>query len=294
MTDPNRQTTPGIHDELRIAYLTESHPITLLENLPNPVFPVKLTVRCPPTRDGDVSHPTYSQPEYPVDTSIPQAPYIPQSTVYFDNPASRPPSDRQVWDVQDFIEIFSDQLDSITDERGDDAIPTRVLSATFTEIPYHYVTTDQETGNPVAKPDLYEDEAEFTIIEFSPDGGVSATRIRDEIEGLAGESVSPTRLTRMVEVTAKPTRRGRGTQQNPGRARYYTTAWAEKTGDLSRTPAVYAVDGVSGETRPLSPVIQNLDEFVPQLARADDIVDAAKLTGENREKTTFVADDIIN
>lgn len=294
MSESDQQTTAGIHDELRIAYLTESHPITLLENLPNPVFPVKLTIRCPPTRDGDSNHPTYSQPEYPVDTAVPQAPYIPQHTVYFDNPASRPPADKQVWGTQEFIDTFSEQLDALTDQRTEDAVPTRVLSATFVEIPYTYLTTDQETGNPVAKPDLFEDEAEFTIVEFSPDGGVSATRIRDEIEGLAGESVSPTRLTRMVEATAKPTRRGRGTQQNPSRTRYYTESEAEKTGDLSRTPAIYAVDGVAGETRPLSPIVQSLGEFIPQLAQTDEIMDSAKLTGENREKTTFIAENIIN
>lgn len=281
-------------EELRIAYLTESNPIELVESLPKPVFPVKLTVRCPPTRAGDVSHPTYSEPDYPVTAALPKTPYIPQSTVYFDNPASRPPTGEQVWRPQAFLDTFAEQVAAIRDERAADAVPIRIQSATLVEIPYTYLTTDQETGQPVAKPALYEDEAEFTIVEFSPDGSVSATQIRDEIEGLAGESVSPTRLTRMVEATAKPTRRGRGTQQNPGRARYYTTSEAEKTGNLSRTPAVYAVDSTPGQTRPLSPVAQSLSEFTPQLVNDADIVDAGKLTGENREETTFVAEDIIN
>lgn len=284
----------GDAEELRIAYLTEADPIALLESLPNPVFPVKLTIECPPTREGDVSHPTYSKPDYPINTALPQTPYIPQSTVYFDNPASRPPSSEQVWRPQGFVDAFNEQIEAIRDERSDDAVPTRIISATLVEIPYTYLTTDQETGEPIAKPDLYEDEAELTIVEFSPDGSISATRIRDEMEGLAGESVSPTRLTRMVEAIAKPTRRGRRTQQNPGRARYYTTSEAEKSGELSRTPAVYAVDALGGETRPLSPVVQDLSKFAPQLVTEADIVDAGKLTGQSREKTTFVAEDIVN
>lgn len=285
-------STVGDTEELRIAYLTESDPIVLIESLPKPVFPVKLTVECPPTREGDVAHPTYSEPEYPINTALPQTPYIPQSTVYFDNPASRRLSE-QVWRPQDFVDTFTKQIEAIREKRSDDAVPTRIISATLVEIPYTYLTTDQETGQPIAKPDLYEDESEFTIVEFSPDGSISATQIRDDMEGLAGESVSPTRLTRMVEATAKPTRRGRETQQNPGQARYYTASEAEKSGDLSRTPSVYAVDGIPGETRPLSPVVQDLDKFTPQLVNEATTVDAGKLTGSSREDTTFIAEDII-
>lgn len=294
MSESPQDHSPGITDELQIAYLREVHPIPLLENLPAPVFPVKLTIECPPTRNSDSSHPEYSAPEYPVNTAIPQTPYIPRSTVYFDNPASRPPAGSQVWKPKEFISALSAQLNAITDDRRQTELPTRVLSATFVEIPYVYLTTDQQTGQPVAKPDLFNNEAEFSLIEFAPDGGVSAAHIQDEIDGLAGESVSPRRLRQLVVATAKPTRHEQGTQHRPSRTRYYTETEADNTGELSRTPAVYAVDDVAGETRPLSPIIKNLDNCLPQLAQADDIVASATLAGETREKKTFIAEEIIN
>jgi len=284
-------------DDIRIAHLTEYNPISLIEVLPKPVFPVKISVEFPYTRDSDTVDDSHSTPEYPVDVQIPTIPYIPETTVYFDNPASRPPLDKQVWTVDDFHRQFADQISYISNQRSDEVQP-RVTAVTLVEIPYLYLTTDSDTGATVAKPSLYEDEGEMVILEFSRDASISATNIKSELsEGLPGESRSPIRLTKLMEATAKPSRLADGTQQTPGRARYYTTGEAVNSGDLSRTPAVYAPeDELKAETRPLSPFIDQLDQFAPVFVREcePELIDRIKLTGENREKTTFHATDIIN
>ena len=268
----------------------------MVDALPKTVFPVKLTVEYPLTRDGDSIDSSHSTPEYPVDIRVPHTPYIPESTVYFDNPASRPPVKQQAWSQSTFLNQFDKQLSYVDSQRSDEVQP-RVTSLTVAEIPYAYLISDPETGNPVAHPGLYEDEGNMTIIQFARDASVRATDIRNELDdSLPGDSRSPIRLTKLIEVTAKTSRFGTGTQQNPGRARYYTRSEAENSGDLSRTPAVYAPESKPNpDTRPLSPFIDDLEQFAPVFAREceSNIFERVKLTGQNRETTTFHAVDII-
>jgi len=284
------------NNNIRIAYLAEYDPITLVESLPKTVFPIKMTVEYPLTNNTDSVDTTHTTPEYPVDIQVPHTPYIPETTIYFDNPASRPRAKQHPWTQSEFTQKFREQLSYIKNQRSDEVKP-RVTSITAVEIPYAYLTTDSETGNPAAKPELYEDEAEIAIVEFSRDASISATEIKSKLDdSLPGQSRSPIRLTKLIEATTKESRYGNITQQNPGRGRYYTAAEAEKSGELSRSPAVYAPDNeTSTQTRPLSPFIDELEQFIPVLIREcePDIMNRAKLTGQNEEKTTFHASDII-
>jgi hypothetical protein len=286
----------SLPNNVRIAYLTEYDPIKIIESLPKTVFPIKMAVEYPLTSETDSIDNTHSTPEYPVDIQVPHTPYIPETTIYFDNPASRPPANQKPWTRSEFLDKFKDQLSYISEQRFDEVQP-RVTSITTIEIPYAYLTTDTETGNPVAKPELYEDEAEIAITEFARDASIRATEIKSEInDSLPGQAQSPMRLTKLIEATAKKSRYTDGTQQNPGRARYYTTSEAEKSGELSRTPAVYAPDTkVNTDARPLSPYMDKLEQFIPVFLRTcePDIINRAKLTGQEREKTTFHANDII-
>lgn len=285
----------GVTDVLQVAYVTCYDPVQVVESLPKPVFPVKMEVRCPPTRTCDTPDETFSTPEYPANIMTPETPYIPSTTVYFDNPASRPPASSKTWRQDEFVEAFAEQVEMLESERDGGNTGVEMGSLTVVEIPQAYLTTDPETGSVVAKPGLYGDKAEMTLARFTRDGTIRATKIRSEVEeSIPDESRALTRLTRLVEATAKPTRYGKQTQADPGRARYYTEAESEKYNDPSLMPAVYEPNTISGDmTRPLSPFIDELGEFLPALVRRSELVTTAKLTGEERQETTFRAENII-
>jgi len=282
-------------DSKRIAYLTEYDPVAVVESLPKPVFPVKMTIRCPPTREGDTSDETYSTPEYPVDIVEPTTRYVPSTTVHFDNPASRPPSSAKVWQAGEFTTAFTEQIGVLNEERSEDDPVAQLTSLTVVEVPQAYLTTDVERGSIAVKPDLYEDEAEITLAQFIRNASISATEIKSEIEGsIPKRSRALTHLTEFIEAVAKPTRYGKQTRSEPGRARYYTEPEAEKYNDLSVTPAVYRSDFIGGDsTRPLSPFIDELDAFLPSLFRNSDLIRTAVLSGEEQQETTFRAESII-
>lgn len=282
--------------DTKVAFLTNHDPETVLDELPGIVFPVKMQLHYPLSRESDVTDGTYSTPEYPVDIHTPETPYIPETTVYFDNPAIRPPTGTKPWPVAEFVERVTEQV-SYVEGNGNNAETTlQLLSLTVAEIPQHYLTTDAETGAPAAKPDLYKQNGEITIAQFKRDASFSATDVRAELEdALPGETRTPTRLTKLVTATAKPARFGQGTTANAGQARYFTASEAEKNNDLSLTPAVYQPRKLGGEeARPLAPFIDELDSFLPGLTRQTDLVATARFAGQEREETTFHAEEVFH
>jgi hypothetical protein len=276
--------------------LTEQNPIEILKTLPHSVFPVECRFKIERARTGDVEHDEFRKPAYPVSLHESTGRYIPSTTVHFDNPAQRRPENAVGWRPEEFAQQLEELLSS---EPAATLTPEDIVLSRFTvvEVPPHLVTTDAETGSPAVKPELYTGENTMSIARFEKHNSLSAASVRNKLsDALPGESRTPARLTDLKEVTAKPARHGDVTTGQSGRARYYTEAEAERSGDLSRTPAHYQsryLDRSSEETRPLGPVMSNLEKFTPSLLQdADDLVTVVKFIGHEQERRSFVATEV--
>ena len=293
--EPDSQST-GESKTRRNAILTEQNPIEIIEALPPSTFPVACRFSIARSQNGDETDSEYRQPSCPVDLQHSTGVYVPETTIHFDNPARRPP-DREVgWRPQAFIEELTTLLDADVAE-GLTAEDITLSRFTLVEVPQHLVTTDAQTGDHVVKPDLYTGEEQMTIARFRKHNSLSATHVRNELaDALPGRSRTPARLTDLQVVTAKPARHGDYTTTSPGRTRYYTEAEAERTDTLERTPAHYQsryINRQADRTRPLSPAVSDLNEFVPTLLRqTDDLVRVVKFVGHEQEHRSFVATEV--
>lgn len=283
----------------RAALLTDHDPRSVLDRLPNTVFPMRLKLQLSRSRDADTTHETFRSPDYPVDLHEPQTPYIPETTVYFKNPARRPREGAALWQSNEFRDRLDDVLAHVTETTPltDDALS--LLELEVVEVPTPFVTTDSATGATIVTPDLYKKQAELRIARFEREGSLTATQVRDRLaEALPGESRTPTRLTRIEEVHAKPARQGRTTTGSAGRAKYYTETDAEQVDSLDLTPAIHQLRELSRDgdrTRPLTPVLSDLDAMLPELMRGcPDLVSTVKFVGEERNRTQFHATEVLN
>lgn len=285
--------------ETRAALLTDHNPLSVLDKLPSNVFPVRMKLGLPRPRGADTTDDTYKSPSYPVSVNQPSAPYIPEQTVHFDNPVERAPDKTTAWTPPEFREKLTEVLNHLEDDHPVVNTDTLTLQEIdIVEIPSHFLTTDSTTGDLVPKPDMYDRNGEMTMVRFAKEGSLSATNVRDSIkEALPGETRTPTRLTRIKEVQAKPFRHGRTTSVSGGRAQYYTETDAEKNNDLSLTPSVYQLDELNADgdqNRPLSMVLDSLEEFVPTLVNeTDGLVSKVKFVGQEREHTVFHATEVL-
>lgn len=276
--------------------LTEQNPIEILKELPKTVFPVECRFQISPENTRSSRDADFRTPEYPVSVRTSERVHIPETTVYFDNPAEIPPDGEVIWRPAEFIEQLEELLEA--DVAGqltaDNAILRRL---TVVEVAPHLVTTDSDTGALAVKSSTYDDEHEMTIAQFRKHNSLSAAHVRNELaDALPGESRTPARLTDVKVVTAKPARHGRKTTVSSGRSRYYTEAEAEKTGELERTPAHYQSEYLSDQSeqaRPLSLVMQSPESFIPVLHDDEtDIVDVVTFVGHEKQTSSFIATEV--
>lgn len=294
---PQRETNRdggGETKTRRNAILAEQNPLAIIDSLPPAVFPVTCRFGVPRGREQDHTDDTYQQPTHPVDLHHSTGVYVPETTVHFDNPARRPPDGEAAWRPDNFATRVAEILDDVDGLTEKDIVLSRF---TVVEVPQHLATTDSETGAPAVKPELYAGENEITIAQFRKHNSLSAAHVRHELsDALPGESRTPARLTDLWKVTAKPSRHGSHTTATSGRARFYTEAEAEKTGDLDRTPAHYQsryVNRESERTRPLGPTVSNLASFLPELLQnTDELVRVVKFIGHEQERQSFVATEV--
>ena len=277
--------------------LTEHAPATILEKLPEAVFPVRMKIALPHQRSEDSAHRTFAQPEYPVTVRTPETPYIPETTVYFDNPVERAPDGDKMWRPSDFADAMGEVRDNLDDTAGVDPDNLTLTELDVVEVPDRFLTTDGVTGDIVVKPRLYKKQAEMTVARFGKEGTLSASSVRERLEGaLPGESRTPVQLIELMEVQAKQQRHGAETQSTGGRAQYYTETDAEKAGDLSLTPAVYRLEATgqpNDNARPLRVAYSELSSFLPQLMRGgDEVVASVTFVGQTQERTVFQAEDV--
>jgi len=277
--------------------LDESDPRTVIERLPNTVFPVMIRFALQKSTSGDRTHESLRTPDYPVDVRIPQGAYIPQSTVYFDNPAERPPRNAAAWRPREFVDSLSELLDEIEDSPHVDPDRLQFTDLCVAEIAPRYTTSDPQTGDTVATPELYGDQGDITLGYFRREGSLSATEVRDSLDtAMPGETRSPPQLIQITEATAKPARSSRETQQPAGRHKYFTEDEAERVDNLDATPAVWMLDQVAAATeshRPLDPVLSEIERFFPQLAETD-LLEFIQLQGRTETSERFYANEVLS
>lgn len=127
-----------------VVIMDESDPRTAIERLPSTVFPVMIQFGLQKSTSGDRAHESLTTPEYPVDVRLPQGPYIPQPTVYFDNPAERPPRHTPAWRPQEFLSSLSELLDEPDESPHVDTGRLLLSCLRVVEIAPRYTTTDPE------------------------------------------------------------------------------------------------------------------------------------------------------
>lgn len=280
----------------RTVILEGFDPLEVVDSLPRTVFPVTAQVKLSRSSGNDVTDSTFRPPEYPVSLRKPKdTPYIPPTTIHFDNPAERPPDRKSVWKPHEFRDRFGDILVHLEEETGTDPDRTSLAGLCVVEIPPRYLTSDE--GQPVAKPALYEEEGEMTMLYFQQSSGFTAHMVREELgDALPGKKRSPLQLTRMDEVIAKPSRASRDTRMEAGRARYYTEPEAEKAGKRGAIPGIWKLSDVSytgDSARPLDGVLTDLDQFAPAFAETD-LLKHVTFRGRTQEQEKFYAEQVLS
>ncbi len=278
-------------EERREVILGDLHVTTLMEDLPPTVFPVSASITMRRSTSEDRLYNTYCPPEYPVPVREPVGAYIPDTTVYFDNPALVADERRKTWKYHKFTEKFEEQLAEI-DELGPNAMDKLYLTGLrLVELPATYISS--ESGHRVADESLYQDEAEMTIGRFEKYTELSAAAIREELgDALPGDTEKPLRLTQIQEVTAKPYQ-GAGTGS---KRRYYTGGQADSYGSAEKAPRVWSIDESStadeiNEQLPLRTALDKAELFFPALSETE-FFRSVKFYGHTETGTAFVADDM--
>jgi len=271
-------------------------PIEVLESLPPTVFPVSLQLQLDRTSGADQAYQDYRQPEYPVEVRKPsEAPYIPKTTVHFDNPAERPPKGADPKAPAEFIEGLEEIADHLENETITDPQRLYLTGLSVVEVPPRYLTSDD--GSHAVKPDLYEENAELTIAYFQKDNSLSAHNVREDLEeALPGETRTPLELIRIDEVTAKPSRLGRGTTRQAGRARYFTEREAEKSDRYEDIPSIWQVNRLQrpgDDTRSLERVLDEYERFLPALSETD-LIRKLTFVGRTRTVERFYAEQVLS
>lgn len=297
MTDDNPPVTDGRTDSEKALLLSDQSAISILNDLPETVFPVTAQVKLSRTTSNDTPYNGFKRPDYPVDVVRPDAtPYIPKATIHFDNPAERPPEGTTAWKQRKCVRALESLLDELaTDHPAMDTDRFSIEGLCVVEMPPRFLTTDN--GEHVASPELFEEGGEMTLAYFQKDTSLSAHEVREDLEdALPGERRTPLRLTRVDQVTAKPTRASRDTTQQASRRRYYTEAEADKHNDLTATPAIYKASSMTtpGESvRPLTPVVQHPSKFLPSLMDTD-LLKSVTFSGVTESRERFYAQDVIS
>lgn len=162
------------------------------------------------------------------------------------------------------------------------------------EIPAQYVTS--RDGEVVPTHSLYKEQGKMTLAYFRKESSLSAHRVRSELEdALPGETRTPLQLTQLSEVHAKEVKSDRTTRMKSGRTRYFTHSEADKYGKPELTPGIWKLQRITGAnetTRPLEPVLPEINQFIPSLSNTD-LMQRVTFTGETYEREQFLAENVL-
>jgi len=270
-------------------------PASVIEKLPPTVFPVTAKVALERSYTGDSPHADYRSPEYPVDVRVPtETPYIPEQTVYFDNPAERPPDGVTAWRPAEFVDSIVELTEFFENETRATTDRLYLTGLCVVEVPSLYLTYD--AGQQAAEPGLYEENGEMTLAYFKKDSSLTAHKVREHLgDALPGETRTPLQLTRLDEVYAKPSRTGRGTVGDAGRRRYFSEREAAKSNNEEMIPGIWKADRVASSSesfRPLDSVVNELDQFLPAFTDSE-LPETVTFQGTVEESERFFAETIL-
>ncbi|AGB31817.1 hypothetical protein Natpe_1976 [Natrinema pellirubrum DSM 15624] len=295
MNGNSNTASSALSERERAILLQEQDPIAVLQSLPTTVFPVTATVKLDRTQSDDQPHSEYQEPSYPVEVQQPvDTPYIPETRIYFDNPAERAPDGATVWGRRHCTNELQTIVDYLDTESDADPDRLKLSDIVFVEVPPRYLTSN--SGEHGVSPELYNENGEMTLAYFQKDSSLSAHNVRDDLgDALPGQSRSPLQLIRVDEVTAKPARTGQNTTRQASRCQYYTTSEAESHNKLDATPGIWQARRVSDSSeniRPLSPVVQDFNSFLPAFADSD-LIESVTFSGQTQTRERFHAEEIL-
>lgn len=195
-------------------------------DLPDGVYPVSVSVRLDRGQRGDDTDTELRPPQYPVEVKYPTGsePYIPETTVWLENPAVVDNRGDKVWDNQKFATKLLDEIKKI--ETKDPDAPSRfyLTGAKFVEILDKSYLVEDRDGRMRPTQEFFEDHGEMSIAHFSKRPSITDEEVRQKLEdegALSGQVKQPLQLTRYDRVWAKPHNRSQSTRRfwTPGQAK---------------------------------------------------------------------------
>lgn len=211
---------------------------------PETVFPVKIDIKLARTKAEDETvedsngHPIKPK-DYPAELRVSApAPYMPQTTVHFENPVEYPKSGIKWWRFEEFLHQVQKALD-----RADQFAPTGGVPSdrfyfskmTLCEVPEQYVFRGDD-GRYNVETDMYEERAEVHIGRFTQRPKITDEEVRDDMgDALPGRVLKPLRLTRIRQCNVKETRGGSEALQHT-KTRYFTEGQAKQYSNLKLAP----------------------------------------------------------
>lgn len=265
----------------------------LAEDLPTSVFPITIDVALARSSGKDEylldnNGDQIRKPAYPFDVKLAtRTPYVPGTTVYLENPAMFPKSNKPSWT----FEAFADKLATIVKriEAEDPTARDRLYLAgmQLAEVQDDDLVFVNDDGERRVDSDLYTDRGEMAIAEFEKRPRISDQKVREKLgAAAAGNVIKPLRLTNAKLVHAKEHRGTNQTTAESCRRKYFTKGQAEKYNEPQLGPK-----DVPNLTWGV------IETYFNALATADDYQDKSlvaevKFEGETRTTDQFNEDDV--
>ena len=276
-------TTP----EKRVEILVRNLRVKELANqLPTNVYPVKVGVELTRPHDQDQSFKRMRQPEYPVTVrESSHAPYVPPTTVHFQNPYEFPPKGANKWRFEPFAEGLAEIVSEVEKQYPEVSQRLYLNNLVLCEIPEEYAR--EVDGKRDWDRSLYEDRADFRAGYFKKRPRITDDEIQEELgPRLPGNVIKPLRLTEIKEVNAKEHRGDEKTTAASTRRKYFTSGQAERYGDNSLAPTKWDLDDQSIEKAVGQEGAEAAKSFFPTLSETD-FFGAVEFTGRWVDRETF-------
>lgn len=289
--------------ELNEVLISDIHAAALTGDLPDGVYPVSVSVRLDRATTDDRTDKDLRPPEFPAPVKHPvgTAPYIPQTTVWLENPALVDNRGDKVWDHDEFSEKMDEEIERIRNKGHGARDRFYLTRARFVEVLDKSYLKEGEDGRLRPSPEFYEDHGEMSIAYFDKRPTITNDEVREKLkrEGvISGQIKQPLRLTKYKRVRAK--------EHNPSVStrRYFTGGQAENLPGVEASdvrPRVYKhPDEITDHDDSRHDVVVQrlqvgLDEIgshFPTLAASDLWVNVTFI-GEYNTTDEFVEDDVV-
>lgn len=271
-------------------------PSSKADLLPPGVYLASATVRLDRSTVGDSTDPELRPPAYPAPVKYPaeREPYIPETTVWIENPAIVNNQGDKIWEHRKFAEQMANEREKVRSKGFETEDRFYLTGAKFVEVPDKSYLEEDSKGRMRPTKDLYEDHGEMSIAHFEKRPTIGAKDVLEKLreEGaLSGQVRQPLRLTRHDQVYAKE-------YNNAGTTRrYFSGSQADNDPSVEGVdvrPHIFKHEGeITEKDRDRSDVVVNklqtsldrLENHFPHLAASDLLLPVtfyAKVSTEER------------